>query len=154
MPLNATHHSRYLCLTISDGNRGTSRTSDEDQIQNANKIGSMAIIPDFGINEGCIIGPEIKDWKNVDLFDIDVSIDIDGKVFGPTKPNSAFVGAYGAVKFLIEHMKANGKELPVGTMASTGAITGVHDINVGVGSKADVTFAGLGGFSIELVSNG
>ena len=123
-------------------------------IQNANKIGSMAIISDFGINEGCIIGPEIKDWKNVDLFDIDISINIDGNVFGPTKAKPAFVGAYGAVKFLIEHMKANGKELPVGTMASTGAITGVHDINVGVGSKADVEFAGLGKFSMELVSNG
>ena len=39
-------------------------------------------------------------------------------------------------------------------MASTGAITGVHDINVGVGSKADVEFAGLGEFSMELVANG
>lgn len=122
-------------------------------IQNANDIGSMAVICDFGINEGCIIGPEVKDWKNVDLFDVDVSINIDGKLFGPVKPSAGFVGAYGAVKFLIEHMKANGKELPVGTMASTGAITGVHDVNVGVGSKAEVSFAGLGGFSMELVSN-
>jgi 2-keto-4-pentenoate hydratase len=122
-------------------------------IQDAHKVGSIAIICDFGINEGCIVGPEIKDWKNVDLFDVDVSINIDGKLFGPTKPKPAFAGAYGAVKFLIEHMKANGKELPVGTLASTGAITGVHDINVGVGSKADVTFSGLGEFSIELVSN-
>jgi len=122
-------------------------------IQNANKIGSMAIISDFGINEGCIIGPEIKDWKNVDLFDIDISINIDGNVFGPTKAKPGFTGAYGAVKFLIEHMKANGKELPVGTLASTGAITGVHDVNVGVGSKADVEFAGLGKFSMELVAN-
>jgi 2-keto-4-pentenoate hydratase len=123
-------------------------------IQDVNKVGSMAVISDLGINEGCIIGPEIKDWKNVDLFGIDISINIDGKLFGPTKAKPGFVGAYGAVKFLIEHMKANGKTLPVGTMASTGAITGVHDINVGVGSKADVKFAGLGGFSMELVSNG
>jgi len=122
-------------------------------IQDVNKIGSMAVISDFGINEGIVVGPEVKNWKEVDLFGVDVSIVIDGKTFGPTKPNSGFVGAYGAVKFLIEHMKANGKDLPAGSYASTGAITGVHDENVGVGSKAEITFSGLGGFTMELVDN-
>jgi len=121
-------------------------------IQDVNKIGSLAVISDFGINEGIIVGPEVENWLEVDLFDADVTIVIDGKQFGPVKPNSSFVGAYGAVKFLIEHMKANGKELPAGTLASTGAITGVHDEDVGVGSKAEVTFGDFGGFTMELVA--
>lgn len=120
-------------------------------IQNVNAIGSTAVISDFGINSGIIIGPEVTNWRDIDLSSVNVTVNIDGTLFGPTPPKPALEGPFGAVKFLIEHLKKRGTDIPVGTLASTGAITGVHDS--GAGAKAEITFDGLGKLSLELVPN-
>lgn len=120
-------------------------------IQKTNDIGSTAVISDFGINSGIIVGPEVVNWNDIDLSSVNVTVDIDGTQYGPTSPKPALEGPFGAVKFLIEHMKKHGQTIEPGTYVSTGAITGVHDSEVG--AKAEITFDGLGQLNLELVSN-
>lgn len=121
-------------------------------IQNINDFGPVAPISDFGNNSGMIIGPEIEDWRSLDLSDINVTVVIDDEVHGPTATQASLAGPYGAAKFLIEQLKQRGYDIEPGTYISSGAITGVHDSNVG--SFSTITFEGFGSFELSLVSNG
>ncbi len=121
-------------------------------IQNINDFGPVAPISDFGNNSGMIIGPEIENWRNLDLSSVDVTVVIDEQVHGPTTSPAGMAGPYGAAKFLIEQLKQRGYDIEPGTYISSGAITGVHDSNVG--SSSTITFEGLGSFDLNLISNG
>ncbi len=106
----------------------------------------LSDIADFGNNWGLVMGPEIKDWGNMDLTKIDVICEIDGQVVGNGRASEGLAGPFGSVKFLIEHHKARGYDLPAGSVVSSGAIGGVTHMKVG--SRAKVSFAGLGKFDI------
>ena len=120
-------------------------------IQNINDLGPTAPISDFGNNAGLLIGPEFKNWREIELSSIAVTATIDGETFGPTMTKPNLDGPIGATKFLIEQLKHRGHEIGVGTFVSTGAITGVHHSNVGTQSK--VSFDGVGELDLRLVSN-
>ena len=107
---------------------------------------TIAAVADFGNNWGLVLGPELKNWREMDLTKIDVICEIDGKEVGRGQAGEGLSGPFGSVKFLIEHHKARGHDLPAGTVVSSGAIGGVTRMKVG--SRAKVSFAGLGDFDI------
>ena len=117
-------------------------------IQKINDLWPTAPISDFGNNSGMIVGPEITNWQKRDLSTIDVTVNIDWVQHGPTKTKSGLDGPVCATKFLIEHLKKRGHEIPKGTYISSGAITGVHDSFVGTNSQ--IFFEGLGQFKVSL----
>ena len=111
-----------------------------------NNIGPAAIVPDFGNNAGVIVGPQID--KNADLTAHDVSVTIDGVLAGKKPTGAGDKGPYGAVVFLINHLRAQGIVIPAGTVISTGAVTGVHSADDG--SRSHVVFEDFGEFYVEL----
>lgn len=118
-------------------------------LQIINDIGPVGPVSDFGNNAGLIVGPEVKNWADADLSVHQVLLDINEERIGDKCAPEALNGPLGAVKFLIEHLKAEGYEIPVGTYASTGAITGVHQAYSG--DKSVIEFVGLGKMSLELI---
>ena len=107
---------------------------------------TISAVADFGNNWGLVLGPEIKNWRKTDLTKIEVICEIDGKEVSRGAAGAGLSGPLGSVKFLIEHHKARGHDLPAGTMVSSGAIGGVTHMKVG--SRAKVSFAGHGHFDI------
>ncbi len=120
-------------------------------IQRINDLGPTAPISDFGNNSGMIIGPEIENWQRIELSNIAVTVEIDGIVHGPAKTQASLRGPLGATKFIIEQLKLRGYKIQPGTFVSTGAITGVHDSEVG--AKSTVKFEGIGDINLTLISN-
>jgi len=115
-----------------------------------NDLGPCSIISDFGNNAGLIIGPEISDWVEREPESLSVSVSIDGSRVGTASAAAIPGGPLAAMRFLIDLSARRGVELPEGTLISSGAVTGVHE--VGIGSRSNIEFAGFGRFDVEFVA--
>lgn len=91
-----------------------------------NELGPIAVISDFGNNNGMLIGAEIENWRSSDFEQWDVVSLLDGEEIGRGRASSFPDGAIGAARFLFELMAARGIALTPGQWISSGAVTGVH----------------------------
>ncbi|QTD57630.1 2-keto-4-pentenoate hydratase [Parasphingorhabdus cellanae] len=114
-----------------------------------NDIGPIAVICDFGNNGGLIVGPEIEDWRTLQISELDVVTEIDGVVCGKSNISDFPTDALEALSFLRAHAARHDIALPAGTFISTGAITGVHEARAG--STSQVSFGRFGSLQIELI---
>lgn len=121
-------------------------------LQVINDIGPVGPVSDFGNNNGLIVGPEVAEWADGDLSKYEVSVDINDESMGTVTCPPELKGPLGATKFLIEHLKQNGYDIPKGTYVSTGAITGVHQAFKD--AKSVIKFEGLGTMTLELTPGG
>jgi 2-keto-4-pentenoate hydratase len=96
-----------------------------------NQLGPVAVVSDFGNNNGLLVGPEIPDWKRSGFEDWTVSLTIDGREVGRGSASSFPDGAIGSARFLFELMARRGIRLEPGQWISSGAVGGVHDAAVG-----------------------
>lgn len=105
-----------------------------------NDLGPPIIVSDFGNNNGLIVGPEISGWADIDFDDWSIAVAIDGATVGTGVSRDFPDGSLGSVRFLLELLAARGIAVPPGTLVSTGAITGVH--NIAAGQAASIDFGG------------
>lgn len=96
-----------------------------------NALGPIAIISDFGNNNGLVVGPAILDWRVSGFEQWGVSTRVDGREVGRGEASSFPDGAIGSARFLFELMARRGIELEAGQWISSGAVTGVHEIKPG-----------------------
>lgn len=143
-------------LTIEDAHKAIAKVYMGIEIasspmKNTHSYGSLSPICDFGNNAGVIVGPEINNWRELDLSNIEVSVKIANDTVGTAHTKPGLDGPLGAVAYLIEHLAKRGHKLEAGTYISSGAITGAHQTTIGIPSK--VTFNGIGTISLELVAS-
>ena len=93
-----------------------------------NALGPVAVVSDFGNNNGLVIGDPIPDWRNSGFEESSVTTLIDGTEVGTGRASSFPDGAIGSARFLFELMAKRGIELQPGQWISSGAVTGVHDV--------------------------
>ncbi|HYI63458.1 MAG TPA: 2-keto-4-pentenoate hydratase [Allosphingosinicella sp.] len=96
-----------------------------------NELGPIAVISDFGNNNGLVIGPEIPDWRSSGFENWEVFTTIDGAEVGHGRARGFPDGAIGAARFLFELMARRGIALAPGQWISSGAVTGVHPARPG-----------------------
>ena len=96
-----------------------------------NAIGPIAVISDFGNNNGLVIGRQIPDWRSSGFEQWQVSTRIDGVEVGTGRASSFPDGAIGSARFLFELLAHRGIPLQAGQWISSGAVTGVHDARPG-----------------------
>jgi len=116
-----------------------------------NDLGSAVVASDFGNNGGLVLGAEIEDWA-ARLSGIEVQTIIDGLVIGTATEASIPMGILESVRFLIEHLARRGRPVSEGTLISTGAVTGVHRVDVGAQSVC--VFSGVGEIHCTVVAAG
>jgi 2-keto-4-pentenoate hydratase len=91
-----------------------------------NEIGPIAVVSDFGNNNGLVVGAEIPDWRSSGFEQWEVSCRIGGALAGTGRAAAFPDGAIGAARFLFELMARRGIALAPGQWISSGAVTGVH----------------------------
>jgi 2-keto-4-pentenoate hydratase len=101
-----------------------------------NEIGPIAVVSDFGNNNGLVVGPEIPDWRASGFEQWEVTCRIGGKVAGTGRAEAFPDGAIGAARFLFELMARRGIALTPGQWISSGAVTGVHRARPGQAVEA------------------
>jgi 2-keto-4-pentenoate hydratase len=100
-------------------------------LRSINEIGPIAVVSDFGNNNGMVVGAEIPDWRESDFDEWTVTTLIDGIEVGQGRAAAFPDGAVGAARFLFELMAERRTELRPGQWISSGAVTGVHDARAG-----------------------
>ena len=96
-----------------------------------NRLGPTVTASDFGNNNGLLVGPAVANWQNGKIDEMVVTTRIDGEVVGTGVAASFPGGCGGSVAFLLANLTSRGIAIPPGTWASTGAVTGVHEIAPG-----------------------
>lgn len=92
-----------------------------------NDLGPVAVVSDFGNNNGLVIGAPLPDWRSSGFEQWPVTTLIDGLEVGTGQASGFPDGAIGSARFLFELMAGRGIALKPGQWISTGAVTGVHD---------------------------
>lgn len=118
-------------------------------MMDVNALGPTSIVSDFGNNAGMIYGPKVENPFSVDFTKHVVSVTIDGETVGAKPTGLGEAGPFGAVKFLVNHLRAHNVAIPAGTAVSTGAVSGVHQTKIGTHSQ--IKFEGLGTFNVDLI---
>lgn len=97
-----------------------------------NDIGPLAVISDFGNNNGLIVGAAIGHW--LQLIDSTAALDcetaIDSVVVGHGSAQSIRGGLLASLKFALSMGASRAMPLKAGFYVCAGAVTGVHRINV------------------------
>ena len=96
-----------------------------------NADGAAVTISDFGNNNGLLVGSEAVGWRTADVNQWPVELMIDGKPIGDATAAAMLDGPFGAARFLLEHLAARGVAVEPGQWISSGAVTGVHEVEVG-----------------------
>lgn len=96
-----------------------------------NDHGPAVTASDFGNNSGLVIGPEVKNWRALDWSRAAVQTSIDAKQVGEGNAGMLPGGPLAALSFLLNHCAERGRPLREGQWISSGAVTGVHQIEPG-----------------------
>jgi len=104
-----------------------------------NQLGPIAVVSDFGNNNGLVVGPEIPNWRSSGFESWLVTTLIDGVEAGSGRASAFPDGAIGAARFLFELMARRGIALAPGQWISSGAVGGVHDARPG--QRVEARFA-------------
>ena len=111
-----------------------------------NNLGATVIAADFGNNAGLLLGPEIPQWQSKAPESFPAKVIVDDEVVGQASAAAIPGGPIGALRFLISLSAMRGVELPAGTLVSTGAATGIHDVETKSLSRVD--FGEYGWFEV------
>lgn len=101
-----------------------------------NDLGPVAVVSDFGNNNGLVVGASIPDWRSSGFEQWTVTTLIDGAEVGTGRASAFPDGALGSARFLFESMARRGIRLEPGQWISSGAVTGVHDARPGQAIEA------------------
>lgn len=96
-----------------------------------NAGGAAVTISDFGNNHGLLVGAEADGWQDADINAWRVELLIDGQPIGDATAATMLDGPFGAARFLFEHLATRGIAVEAGQWISSGAVTGVHEVEVG-----------------------
>ncbi len=114
-----------------------------------NDHGPLVTISDFGNNAGLILGGEVGGGLAA-LATHRCAMRIDGAEIATGGAAAIPGGPIGSVVELLNHMGRRGETLPKGTLVSTGAATGVHQVWPGQSAVAD--FGADGAITVEMAA--
>ena len=115
-----------------------------------NALGPLVVASDFGNNAGLILGPVFERWRDREQSQWTCETLIDGRSVGRGAASDLPGGPFEAMRFIAGHCARRGRPLTAGTLISTGAITGVHDIVEG--QTATIRFNGGGDLACVAVA--
>lgn len=100
-----------------------------------NVLGPPIVVSDFGNNTGLILGPEVPGWRALAAEELTCETFIDGHLVGEGGAASISGGLLAALAFALSRCAQRGYPLKKGTLVTTGAATGIHDILAGQRSR-------------------
>lgn len=106
-----------------------------------NILGPRVVAADFGNNAGLILGRPIPDWRTRTDDWPPCEARIDGQLVGRGAPSSLPGGPATSLAFLMNAVAARGRPLKRGQYVTTGAASGIHDIEAG--QTAHIAFGDL-----------
>lgn len=100
-----------------------------------NALGPSVVATDFGNNAGLILGREIPDWSRQPVEALSCETFIEGASVGRGGAASIPGGLLGALAFALGRCARRGMPMRTGSLVTTGAATGIHDILPGQSAR-------------------
>lgn len=97
---------------------------------------------------GAVLGPEIKDWKGIDLPSSIGTMSINGKLVGGGIGSDVMGHPLEALVWLANMLAARGESMPGGAIVITGSI--IPPTPLGSGDTATISIEGLGDANIKV----
>ena len=96
-----------------------------------NADGPPVTVSDYGNNNGLVIGAPIDGWRDTDINAWPLEFLINGAVIGTGRGADMLDGPFGAAAFLFNLAARRGIAIRPGQWISSGAVTGVHPVEIG-----------------------
>lgn len=111
-----------------------------------NDLGPTVVTADFGNNAGLLLGPEIPDWRSLQSAKLPARVIVNGDMVGQANAAAIPGEPIAALRFVVALSTIRGMQLPAGTLISTGAVTGIHEVEVT--SVSRIEFGAYGWFEV------
>lgn len=112
------------------------------------KTGTPTIIADSVFHAAIILGPEIKQWRGLDLTDNEGTLAVNGEVKLRGKGSDVLGHPFESVAWLANSLGGRGQRLEAGQIVMTGSITLPYWANQG--ENVEIRIAGLGAVAATL----
>jgi 2-keto-4-pentenoate hydratase len=106
-----------------------------------NVLGPRVVASDFGNNRALILGAVVPGWRERPQDTPPCAAYVEGRLVGEGSPASIPGGPPASLAFLLSAVAARGRPLRAGQYVTTGAASGIHDIEAG--QTARITFGSL-----------
>jgi len=106
-----------------------------------NVLGPRVVASDFGNNAGLILGRVVPNWRERPGEIPPCHAYVAGELVGEGAPGSIPGGPPASLAFLMAACAQRGRPLKAGQLVTTGAASGIHDIEAG--QTARITFGDL-----------
>lgn len=106
-----------------------------------NELGPHVVASDFGNNAGLVLGRAVPGWRERPGSIPPCHAYVEGRLVGEGAPDSIPGGPPGSLAFLMAACARRGRPLKAGQLVTTGAASGIHDIEAG--QTARITFGDL-----------
>jgi 2-keto-4-pentenoate hydratase len=106
-----------------------------------NVLGPRVVASDFGNNAGLIVGRVVPNWRDQPDRIPPCHAYVEDRLVGEGSPASIPGGPPASLAFLLAACAARGRALKAGDLVTTGAASGIHDIEAG--QTARITFGDL-----------
>jgi 2-keto-4-pentenoate hydratase len=105
-------------------------------------------LADFGTNLGLVIGPEVKNWRDIDAKTLRAQITADGKTIADVTGGHTAPDLLGLLTWIVGHAVLKRGGMDAGTIVTTGSWMGIRWVDTP--AKIVGTFDGLGEISVQL----
>ncbi|HEY7608973.1 MAG TPA: fumarylacetoacetate hydrolase family protein [Alphaproteobacteria bacterium] len=113
------------------------------------KVGVASIVADNGANGGLVLGPEVSDWRKIDLSRAKATLRFDDKFIAEGTGAAVLGNPLEALVWLANHLRARGYGLKAGDAVTTGTVASVHFAEPGMHVTAD--FGPIGKVELRFV---
>ena len=119
----------------------------EDRGADYSRLTVNALIMDAGWNGGSLLAKPNKNWRKLDLANLDGSISFDGKVVRTGHSGDVLGHCYNSLAWLANKLGEHGKQLKKGMIVSTGSMVACQFVPPG--STATGRIEGLGEVTLK-----
>jgi 2-keto-4-pentenoate hydratase len=119
----------------------------EDRGADYSRLTAFALIMDVGWNGGSLLGKPSKDWRKLDLGNLEGSIAFDGKVVRTGHSGDVMGHCYNSLAWVANKLGEHGKRLKKGMILSTGSMVACQFVPPG--STAVGRIEGLGEVTLK-----
>ena len=114
----------------------------DDRWDDYRAVDTNSLVADNFFHAGCVLGPEVTDWRRVDLAAVTGTTTIDGTEMGRGRSSDVMGHPFEALAWLANALGERGTSLPAGAIVLTGSVVETRWVSPGAHVVAEL--GGLG----------
>jgi len=129
LPINAPHSKESVAMAV--GSVMAAIELVDDRWEHYQSVDSPTLISDDFFGAGCVLGPNLYDWKNQDLSNINGSMFINDRVVGIGKSSDIMGHPFEALAWIANSFATRGKTLHTNDFVLLGSLVETQWVNMG-----------------------